>query len=123
VKLLLICYLVLLTTLSLMPSPPEPPGVFEWDKMQHASAYAVLATLYYASLPVRFAPFRRLVLAAALAWMTGALLELLQGVLASGRCFEAGDLVANLVGALAGTCFTSCCAALIHGRKGVVDDG
>ena len=36
------CLVAVVAWLSLTPSPPEPPSLLEWDKAQHAVAYAVL---------------------------------------------------------------------------------
>lgn len=78
--------------LSLVPSPPQPPVFLAWDKAQHALAYAVLAWWCLQCWP-RQAPW---LLAGLIAY--GIALEGLQA-LTPQRMLEAGDMLANAVGA------------------------
>jgi len=92
-----------LAYLSLAPEVVAPGGVRIWDKFSHSAAYAVLAVLLIRALVVRWpVDSRRLFTAWLLCFGYGLLLEGLQGWMALGRQFEAGDLLANALGALAG---------------------
>ena len=42
-----ILYMAIIFTLSSLPSLPQPPGFFAWDKLQHTSAYVVLGLVLY----------------------------------------------------------------------------
>ena len=88
---------------SLTPEVAAPAGVKLWDKFSHFAAYAVLALLLVRVVTCRWVPSLRWL---AISWLLcsayGLLLEILQWGMALGRCFEAGDLLANGLGALAG---------------------
>ena len=80
-------------TVSLLPSPPQPP-VMQWDKLQHLAAYTVLM-LWFGQLD-----------AGRLRWsgwliMLGILLEIVQG-LSGYRSFEFADMLANPLGVFIG---------------------
>lgn len=94
--------------LSLDPSPPAPPQILVWDKLQHALAYGVL-TLLCAPALHHVGLSRRVSWGAALviAVLFGGALELAQGWLTATRQAEWGDLLADFVGsflALCGAC-------------------
>jgi len=90
-----------LAYLSLASSVTVPAGAFGWDKLNHFAAYAVLTLLLIRTLLAwqRLSP--RILLYSWLAGTTyGLLLEGLQWLMAVGRQFEVGDLLANALGAL-----------------------
>ena len=77
---------------------PDPPEAFRdiWDKLEHFTAYFGLAAM--ATLVIGL---RRLLVWALLGVVAlGGLLEIAQGLL--GRDAELGDVVANILGTLAG---------------------
>lgn len=85
-------YVLVLCVTSLMPQElAQAPGS---DKLHHFLAYALLVLLW----PSGPSLIRIVALAAGL----GALLELGQGILPTGRCMEGADAVANTVGACLG---------------------
>lgn len=92
-----------LTWVSLAREVSAPGGVQIWDKFSHFAAYTVLAVLLIRTLQLRRQTDARQLFTA---WLMcvgyGLLLEGLQGWMALGRQFEAGDLLANALGALAG---------------------
>lgn len=81
--------------LSLMPSPPTPPGFLAWDKAQHALAYAVLAWWWLQCWPRQ----GRWILLGLIGFGVG--LEGVQAV-APQRMLEMGDMLANAIGVVAG---------------------
>lgn len=98
--LLLTIYAAIILWLSLTPSPPSPPGIIGWDKLQHAGAFAVLALLAgWAFAPLSAVSTRVWGWVMALAMACGALIEILQGLLTKTRTAEFGDLAADAVGA------------------------
>ncbi len=99
--LLLVLWAAGILTLSLMPNPPQLPGIFGWDKLLHACAYALL-TLLVALVLLRWpARIKRPWLTAWILTVAyGALLEVLQVSLQTGRFAEWGDLFADALGAL-----------------------
>ena len=107
--------------LSLTASPPTPPGIFGWDKLLHAAAYALLALAVAQYLQIHVAVNRRAAIyAALLATAYGGLMEILQLALQTGRMAEWWDLVADAVGALAGCVIFRHTAALFsqyHARN------
>lgn len=89
--------------LSLDPSPPVPEtALLGWDKFQHAAAYGGLTFFCGRTFAVLMPGSSR-----AWLWGTavsvgfGAFLEVLQGLCTTTRTAEAGDLLADAVGALA----------------------
>lgn len=82
----------LVIALSLMPSPPRMPAGLDWDKAQHALAYAFLCWWWLQALEGR----RPVRLALALA-AVGVGIELLQG-LSLYRSFQFADMLANVIG-------------------------
>ncbi len=108
--------------LSLTSHPPRLPiGFLNWDKAQHALAYALLALLGGWA----FSIFSR---SGARAWLTaflfavlfGALLEIAQGVFTRVRTPDITDLVADAIGA--GTVYLTAVTSLFlrdrFGRRG-----
>ncbi len=95
-------WLMTISVLSLIPSPPVPhDGLLGWDKFQHAAAYALLTFLgakafafYRKSSGNRFIP------AACLAVTVGGLMEVAQGLFTVTRSAEFTDLLADAVGAV-----------------------
>ncbi len=100
--LLLISWMVLLGWLSLMSSPPQVPGLFGWDKLQHAVAYGLLAWLmaYVMLSSKKFRPSATWWSAGLCALLFGAGMELLQQAMHAGRAAEWQDLVADALGIL-----------------------
>ncbi len=88
--------------LSIMPNPPVPQtGILSWDKVQHALAYAALATVAgWALLPLVTPPVRAWRFALFFILGYGVLMEILQVYLTSERRGEVGDMVANALGGL-----------------------
>ena len=107
-----------LVVLSLGPEVRAPAGLQVWDKFSHFAAYAVLALLLLRTLLIWQEISPRLRLITWLACMAyGLLLEALQWLMAAGRQWESGDLLANGCGALA-VCVLFrhvCVRASIHG--------
>jgi VanZ family protein len=89
--------------LSLTSSPPQVSGLFSWDKLQHAGAYALLAILLAQFLILFVNQYLRAALfSACLSIIYGGLMEVMQLMLQSGRTAEWGDLFADAVGAVLG---------------------
>jgi len=86
---------------SLSPSPPSPPGVLAWDKLQHATAYGV-GTLLTGRLFLLFArsEIRSWAWALVCTVLYGGLIEIAQGLFSAVRQAEFTDLLADAVGAL-----------------------
>ena len=98
---LLLLWAVALAYLSLAPDVKAPSGALGWDKMNHFAAYAVLSLLLIrALLAWRAVPIRLLVVVWATCVAYGALIEGLQWLMALGRTWEWGDILANALGAL-----------------------
>lgn len=86
--------------LSLMAHPLKLPlPLLSWDKLQHASAYALLTFLAGYSWS-RLWPGRQRVWgwAAGCAMLFGICMELLQGVMHNGRTSDPRDALANATG-------------------------
>lgn len=94
-----------LLLLSLLPGVRSPGAAFDWDKLNHFGAYAVLTVLLgrlFVGIRGASSSGWPLWLSAALAASGfGALVELLQGAMQTGRSAEWGDLLANSLGAFA----------------------
>lgn len=88
--------------LSVMPNPPVPhTGIFSWDKLQHALAYAFLMVLGgWAFLPLMPSQLHAWRYALIFVVVYGALMEGLQTLLASGRSGDPADMLANALGGL-----------------------
>lgn len=86
--------------LSIMPNPPVPQtGLLSWDKVQHALAYAILASVAgWALLPLVSAPVRAWRYALFFALGFGGGMELLQALLPFKRSGDIGDVAANALG-------------------------
>ncbi|GEM_PF-1126107 len=85
--------------LSLTSSPPQLPGILGWDKLLHAGAYALLTLLiaqYLLSLSL--SPGKICLYAGLAAVCFGALLEVMQFLMQTGRTAEWWDLFADAVG-------------------------
>jgi VanZ family protein len=96
-----VMWALIMLWLSLSPSPPQLPGVLGWDKLLHAGAYGLLTILIaqlllYLSIPLGKAGWPALLPAVCY----GALLEVLQLLLHTGRTAEWWDLFADAVGAV-----------------------
>ena len=99
----LVLWVWVLAYFSLAPEVASPAGIKVWDKFSHFAAYAVLALLLVRVVTCWREPFLRwLVISWLLCCGYGLLLETLQWGMALGRQFEAGDLLANGLGALVG---------------------
>jgi VanZ family protein len=90
---------------SLTPSPPELPGPWAWDKMDHLTAYFGLAAM--ATMVIGLCA--RLVWALLALVAMGGILEILQGY--TGRDPDIHDFIANSIGVL-----TSFAVALLFWR-------
>jgi VanZ family protein len=98
----LLAWAAIIALLSLSANVKVPSGVFGWDKFNHFAAYALLSLLLIHTLQARRRPSAQLL---AVSWLIcvvyGLLLEGLQWFMEAGRQAEAGDLLANALGALA----------------------
>ena len=83
--------------LSLMPQPPQPLDFDNGDKLEHASAYALLMTWF---CQIYWSRGHRERLAVALVFI-GVTLEILQG-LTGYRTFDYADMLANTIGVVGG---------------------
>lgn len=89
--------------LSLIPNPPSVLGIFSWDKALHAGAYLLLTILAAQFFLIFFKNINQSgFLAIIIAVLLGAVLEILQGLIDTGRTPELFDLLANLIGAIFG---------------------
>ena len=87
--------------LSLTSSPPQLPGVLGWDKLLHAGAYGLLTVLIAQALFFLSPNSVKIWWYAGLAAIgCGALLEILQLLVQTGRTAEWWDLFADAVGVL-----------------------
>ncbi len=85
--------------LSLTSSPPQIPGVLGWDKLLHAGAYGLLTVLIAQALfSLSLNPVKIWWYAGLAAIGYGALLEVLQLLVQTGRTAEWWDLFADAVG-------------------------
>ena len=83
-------------------------GLLAWDKFQHAAAFGLLTLLGFYAF-VRLSSFKhRLICAAAVSVLFGALVEVAQALFTTARVAEAGDVVADIVGAVAACAVTVC---------------
>jgi VanZ family protein len=100
--LLFIVWGALIGWLSLIPAPPVVNSPFlGWDKLQHAAAYALLTMLGFLAMAGPMPDLRRRAGAVTfLAILLGALMEAAQWLFTTTRKAEAGDLLADAVGAL-----------------------
>lgn len=102
---------LIIAVLSLVPSPPTTDlGLLGWDKFQHAAAYGVLCLLVGRFLG-GIGRCRRTMWpwAVAVTILFGALLEVAQGTLATGRSAELSDLAADGAGAVVAALGARCC--------------
>jgi VanZ family protein len=99
---LFIVWGALILWLSLIPAPPVVNSPFlGWDKLQHGAAYALLTLLGFLAMSGAMPdPRRRACAATFLAILFGALMEAAQGLFTTTRKAEAGDMLADAVGAL-----------------------
>ena len=99
---LCIVWALVITWLSLTPSPPRIQQSFlGWDKFQHAAAYGLL-TILALRAATGSACLKRLQLhhIAVAVILFGGFMEVAQGVLKSGRSADPRDLLADAVGVL-----------------------
>jgi len=110
--LLFVTWGVSILWLSLTASPPVlGTGLLAWDKFQHAASFGLLTLLGYHAF-TRLSSFRqRMICAAALSVLFGAMVEVAQGLFTTTRTAEAGDLAADIVGA------ATACAVIVCGRR------
>ncbi len=89
--------------LSLTSSPPQLPGILGWDKLLHAGAYGLLTLLIAQYLLfLSLSPGKVCWYAGLAAASYGALLELMQLLVRTGRTAEWWDLFADAVGVFLG---------------------
>ena len=102
----LLVYGALLVTTSLLPTDrlpqiPDWSDLFSPDKVAHFLAYGIFALLLSSEFTPRYGK-RAVPYGIGFAALTGAIIELLQGIMGVGRQMDAVDMVANLLGALLG---------------------
>lgn len=86
--------------LSLTSTPPQLPGILGWDKLLHAGAYGLLSILILQFLYWQNSSNKNSWWQAGLvAVCYGALLEIMQLLVQTGRTAEWWDLFADTVGA------------------------
>lgn len=90
----------LILWLSLHPSPPKPPSLLAWDKLQHALAFALL-TWFAGRLFLLFgrSAVQGWFAALGTSVLFGALVEIAQAKLTTERIGDPLDLLANFCGA------------------------
>lgn len=88
-----------IAALSLRPHPPQLPGLFGWDKVQHVLAYAALMWWFHQAFPGRVRSVLGLL-------ALGVALEFLQAQ-TSHRTFDYADMVANALGIVLGLALTT----------------
>jgi VanZ family protein len=99
-------------TLSLIPSPPQPPGPLAWDTAQHALAYSILAVAWLQSTRAK-----RWELTLAGVLFLGVVIELLQGM-TEARQLQIADMLANTLGVAVGS---GLCLTPFAGALGLID--
>ncbi|HKJ88637.1 MAG TPA: VanZ family protein [Gammaproteobacteria bacterium] len=105
------CLLVFWLSISADPPQVRIP-LLDWDKLQHGTAYALLALFAGKSLRyLRFSPGRSWILAGAFALAFGILMEYLQFAMGRGRMAEPGDILADAIGV-----GLVCLVAILGGR-------
>jgi len=102
---------VVVTTLALMPSPPQEASL-GWDKLNHASAFCALAVAWRLAFPGN--AWRWVQLAAGLMAL-GAGIEVAQHFV-PGRQADAADLLADAIGAAAGMLLAAALEWLLRRR-------
>jgi VanZ family protein len=99
---LLICYVILITVLSLISLHNLPEiNIDHSDKIYHALAYAVLAALTFNYLENVFSK-NVISITFVVCFFYGTILEVLQKVLNTNRTFDTLDILANGLGILIG---------------------
>ena len=119
-----VLWALIILWLSLTPSPPQLPGVLGWDKLLHAGAYGLLTLLIaqfllYLSFDLGKTGWQ----AVSLAVCCGALLEVLQLLLQTGRTAEWWDLIADAIGALLAYLVFRRFSGLTCSRRELQDEG
>jgi len=119
-----VLWALILIWLSLTPSPPQLPGVLGWDKLLHAGSYGLLTILVAQFLLYLSFNLGKTGWQAVLPVVCcGALLEVLQLLLQTGRTAEWWDLVANTVGAFLAYLVFRRFSGLICSRRALHDEG
>lgn len=97
-------WLIVIAALSLNSNPPQVDlGVLNWDKFQHAGAYAFLTFLgVMAFRPVGRSPLPAALTILGISVLVGGALEIGQGALTETRFADYRDLLANTLGASVG---------------------
>ena len=119
-----VLWALIILWLSLTPSPPQLPGVLGWDKLLHAGSYGLLTLLiaqYLLLLSVKLGKTGWQAVLPAVCY--GALLEVLQLLLHTGRTAEWWDLAADAVGAFIAYLVFWRCYALVCSRRELQDKG
>ncbi|WP_121211504.1 VanZ family protein [Maricaulis maris] len=96
-RILFVVAIVLITDLALQPGSALPPRLFGSDKLEHFGAFAVLAVLARIAWPSLPRWFGLLILVG-----YGGTIEWLQAHGDAGRTASMADLVADMIGAVAG---------------------
>ncbi len=119
-----VLWALILLWLSLTPSPPQLPGVLGWDKFLHAGSYGLLTLLIAQSLLSLSVKLGKTGWQAVLpAICYGALLEVLQLLLQTGRTAEWWDLIADAVGAFLAYLVFRGFSGLVCSRRELQDKG
>ena len=118
---LLFVYLAILSFLTLNPwlRPDDSPAFadLDWDKIDHAFAYGILAWLML--LASKF--YKKLWLSSLMVFLIsggiGLFLEYCQLWLTTNCSFSYGDALANVLGALLGVILFGCYRAFVNRRR------
>lgn len=93
-----IAYMAVIFILSAQSKLPEPPGVFGWDKLQHSTAYAVLALILFRAVSIApFLKFNTYAQALGFGALYGASDELHQKFV-PGRTADPADWLGDIIG-------------------------
>lgn len=99
----LIIWMLLIGVLSLIPLGSGGPDLIpNQDKILHFISYALLAWLMYHCFSAGSMRYPMIV-ALIMSILYGLLIEVLQGIVNTGRCFDYFDIIANIIGSLAGS--------------------
>ncbi|MEN6372574.1 MAG: VanZ family protein [Armatimonadota bacterium] len=109
--------------LSSMPSLPQPPGIFGFDKFEHYLAYAVLSILVFIASRKTWPSSklsRIMALSVVITTFYGMTDEFHQRFVPN-RCCDVFDLMADMTGAISGAVLAFITVKIFTSRKGKCD--